>query len=499
MNLVSTDKNALNNIYSNIVESFDGNIGNCVLLLGPELAINNKGVRHKDYFRKLSKKHPDIIEKYFEEENLFSFKEEVSLRPISREIKDFYKNVGDTILLEKIARIKFPLIINFSPDAALTKVFEQNDIDYIEDHFSRSTVPNNNLEKPTKQKPVVYNIFGSIEADGSLILDHGHMHKALEKLLAERSLPDNLEAYLQNANTYIFLGFNYESWYYQLLCHRLNVKTPERYSILSTPDCRHNDYTNRIMGKHFRMDFTGESPEVTIDRIISTCEESDLNNTSVLREIKIGGKYSLVFSYAWRKKGADSKFHIENIVDWLESEIDTNKACSFNVFRDKKDLSFGDNLKEFMNALSQCKTIVQVVSDEYLKSRNCMYEAVQIHKNKGDNKIYRMLLKEDEKDQFNEARIIEYKNYWKKLYEEGIGQIEQSTSDPIEKGKAIAKWTPVLEIHEFLPTFFEDLLDNMHLVILKGDFKIERNDAVVLKRAKSEIILEKICGEGTTQ
>lgn len=493
MSSTSIENNPLNSIYNNIIESFDGNIGHCVLLLGPELAVNQEGVGYKMFFKELSERLGDTIEIYFEEENLFAFKEGISDRQVKREIKNFYKTVGDFRLLEKIARIKFPLIINFSPDLALNKVFKENEIEFFEDHFSKSTVANNSLEKPTKQRPVLYNIFGSIEAEGSLILNHGHMHEALEKLLAERSLPDNMEAFLRNANTYIFLGFNYESWYYQLLCHRLNIKTSEQYSILSTPDCRHNDYTNRIMGKHFRMDFTGEPPIKTIDRIIETCEESSMANSDVLREIKIGGRYSLVFSYAWKQKEEGAQLHIENIVDWLENELTLNEECAHNVFRDKKNLNFGDNLGAFMDALSQCETIVQVISDAYLKSKNCMYEAQKISENQNGNRVYRILLKETENEQFDAQKIEEYKAYWKQQYDSGMKHIKENIDDAIEQGKAMGELKPILKIYEFIPQFFADLFENIHLVVFKNDFQVV-NELAILEKEKAAIILEEICG-----
>ena len=444
MGVVEPDTDYLNIVYQDIVDSFDGKIGNCILLLGPELAVNDQGIDYKTYFKNLSQNHVETIEKYFEDENLFAFQDGVSPRRVIPKIKNFYKTVGNKDLLNKIAQIKFPLIINFSPDLALRQVFEINRIDFTPGHFSRSTVSNNSLEKPSKDKPILYNILGSIDADGSLILDHGHMHQALEKLLAERSLPDNIEAFLKNANTYVFLGFNYESWYYQLLCHRLNIKTEEHYSILSTPDCRDNDYTNRIMGKHFRMDFTGESALNTINRIINTCRKSTLDNSTVLRKTK----YGLSFSYAWKDKD-DPKVNRETIVDYLEKEIRKSEQLTHHIFRDKLDLMVGDNLKDFMDAISECPIVIQVVSNTYLKSKNCMYEALKIHKNSGNGEVYKFYVKENENDR---VVLNDIRDHWKKVYDEESEKIVGESEDKLQQDRERVKrldW--IREIIEFIP------------------------------------------------
>ena len=52
---------------------------------------------------------------YFENENLFSFNDEAALKNTRRLVREFYKNSGDKGLLEMIARIRFPLIINVCP------------------------------------------------------------------------------------------------------------------------------------------------------------------------------------------------------------------------------------------------------------------------------------------------------------------------------------------------------------------------------------------------
>ena len=73
-------------------------------------------------------------------------------------------------------------------------------------------------------------------------------------------------------------------------------------------------------------------------------------------------------SYAW---GGDS----EAIVDRLDLAL---QAKGLTIVRDKRDLGFKGRIQDFMIQLSQGAGIIVVLSDHYLKSRNCMFELLQI-------------------------------------------------------------------------------------------------------------------------
>lgn len=76
-------------------------------------------------------------------------------------------------------------------------------------------------------------------------------------------------------------------------------------------------------------------------------------------------------SYAW---GGES----EQIVDQLDQAF---QAKGITIVRDKRDLGFKGQIKEFMKEIGRGKAVVVVISEKYLKSENCMFELVQIAKN----------------------------------------------------------------------------------------------------------------------
>ena len=46
--------------------------------------------------------------------------------------------------------------------------------------------------------------------------------------------------------------------------------------------------------------------------------------------------------------------------------------------RDRKEIGYKDSIVDFMNELAEQKHIILLLSDNYFKSENCMYELVSI-------------------------------------------------------------------------------------------------------------------------
>src|SRR5215510_7351524 len=102
---------------STIVNSLEAN--RCVLILGPDLyvkEINGKPLERKQFFSDLEKQINSCI--YFPNEDVFEIEQKDSW-DLKGKINTFYSNGGDYSLMELISSIKFPLILNASPDNSL--------------------------------------------------------------------------------------------------------------------------------------------------------------------------------------------------------------------------------------------------------------------------------------------------------------------------------------------------------------------------------------------
>lgn len=105
----------------------------------------------------------------------------------------------------------------------------------------------------------------------------------------------------------------------------------------------------------------------------STDEESqdeDVKSPSLKFVAEPRREPTYAVSYAWNDESDDGKDR-ERLVDEFCNQA---KARGVVVLRDKTELGLGDDLRDFMDRISQAERIALFLSDRYLKSANCMYE-----------------------------------------------------------------------------------------------------------------------------
>lgn len=103
------------------------------------------------------------------------------------------------------------------------------------------------------------------------------------------------------------------------------------------------------------------------------------------------------------------------------------------LVRDIRDVAFKESFKEFMQKIRDTNFALLVVSDEFLKSRNCMYEVIEFLKEKDfKEKFLPVVLDGVSLDPKGKAK---YQKYWKKEYDElveiadGLAPEERVTQD----------------------------------------------------------------------
>lgn len=455
----------------------------CALILGPELAVNDSGVGYKKFFKNLMKDEKNGAY-YFHDENLFHFNNDSNLeRRKKYKIKEFYKNVGDKVLLEMIARIRFPLIINVCPDDSLYRILKEKGEQNITFEYFSAKIPQYDLDstqnhnKPSPNTPIIYNIFGSIKKDQSLVLTYRDLFDTIEHLIPEGSLPNHIESYLKNTSTFIFLGFTFDSWYYQLVCHKLRIfEKGTRKPTLTTSS---TSIFNHVMLNHFEMIFTKENPTQSIERITRLCQEKEYNH--LLRDQLTFDNLSLFISYAWGDEESSS-------ADWatitsLIKKFFKEKNISVQFLVDRDTLTYGDSIDSFMTRIGQGKSVVQVISDKYLKSVYCMTEALRISLyeddgNKNFSRIFQI--------RWNDIQEIEvYKEYWKNRFNEVFERIDKTISDPVERQKIKNEHMIYLDIHDYIETFHKSIKDKIGLNIAKEDFALITEGELSLKEKKN--------------
>jgi len=122
-------------------------------------------------------------------------------------------------------------------------------------------------------------------------------------------------------------------------------------------------------------------------------KNSDLTSPDNSKEIFI--------SYAW---GGES----EKLVNELDQAIQDR---GISLIRDKYYLNYTDSIKSFMERIGKGKGIVVVISEKYLKSKNCMFELTQIASNQDfRDRIFPIVL--SDANIYDSNKKAEYYKYW---------------------------------------------------------------------------------------
>ncbi len=106
------------------------------------------------------------------------------------------------------------------------------------------------------------------------------------------------------------------------------------------------------------------------DELLSIARRLEGREADKKAEKEVAGG-EVFISYAW---GGES----EKCVNQLDEAFRTN---GITIIRDKRNLGFKGQIKEFMEKLGRSKAVIVVISEKYLKSESCMFELVQIAKN----------------------------------------------------------------------------------------------------------------------
>lgn len=122
-------------------------------------------------------------------------------------------------------------------------------------------------------------------------------------------------------------------------------------------------------------------------------------------------RHEVYISYAW---GGESEIIVTEICQQLQN----NKV---KYYIDKKDIAYKDSIREFEERLGAGDYVILVVSDKFLKSKDCMYEFLQI-KNAGNiyERIFPIVL-EDAKIYDPNDRI-----YYIKYWEEKVKELDEN-------------------------------------------------------------------------
>ncbi|AFY35332.1 toll/interleukin-1 receptor domain-containing protein [Calothrix sp. PCC 7507] len=132
------------------------------------------------------------------------------------------------------------------------------------------------------------------------------------------------------------------------------------------------------------------------------------SNESPKHRLPESQKKEVFISYTWRDEQSPK------VVAQIEQAF---QETDIKIIRDSNTVGYKGRFQEFMQRLSRGKCVIVVISDEYLKSPNCMYEMVEIEKN-GEmyDRIFPIFLADAQIH--DPVQALKYIGYWENKTQE---------------------------------------------------------------------------------
>lgn len=194
----------------------------------------------------------------------------------------------------------------------------------------------------------------------------------------------------------------------------------------------------------------------------------------------------IFISYSWANK---------DIADMIDEKF---SKMGIKLTKDERDLKFKESIKEFMQSIGKHDYVIMLISDSYLKSSNCMYEVMEVMRDRQykDRILFILLRDEDKKyykdyesrmkndEEFKNLKIgtniysplgrIEYVKYWERKQEELENEIKK-IKDDINKIQYLQELKRIRSILENINDFMDllsDLKSETLDSLIKSDFKV---------------------------
>ncbi len=149
----------------------------------------------------------------------------------------------------------------------------------------------------------------------------------------------------------------------------------------------------------------------------------------------------IFLSYSWANKD-------------IANEIDNDFiAVGITFRRDARDIGYTKSIKEFMQSIQKSDFVVMLISDEYIRSENCMYEVMELlGAHEFEKRILPVLLNETKI--YNRPEQEKYYDYWKEKMDDA-----KRIAAKHPHGKTIEDKKKIENIYNSLPLFFERITD----------------------------------------
>ena len=182
------------------------------------------------------------------------------------------------------------------------------------------------------------------------------------------------------------------------------------------------------------------------------------------------------------------------IADLIEEKLISKLSEKIKITRYTKDVNYRESFKNFMNSISEHDFVITIVSDAYLKSQPCMYEAGELIKdNNFAKKILFVVISDNERKYYkptfrnksigakiySDENQIKYVTYWERQYKNHEKNLEKINSNSA-KISTMQKMAEIKKIIDYDIRKFMDYLADSNGKTFEEFFSNSFRDFIVL-------------------
>ena len=141
-------------------------------------------------------------------------------------------------------------------------------------HYAKLSAPAE-IEAPSKERPLIYNLFGSIEDESSLILTHRDLVQFIFSIIRDFRLPDILRDMVSKARYFVFLGFDFDKWYLQLLLNLFHLSRGRLSQAAEPPDLTPAELRD-FYARNYGLEFVNTGVAEYVQELYEHCRDEGM-------------------------------------------------------------------------------------------------------------------------------------------------------------------------------------------------------------------------------
>ncbi|MEH2337791.1 COR domain-containing protein [Nostoc sp.] len=296
-------------------------------------------------------------------------------------------------------------IVETHPSIEQQKLVWKNGVVLNKDQTRAEIIENYN------QREIKIRVAGNRKKELMVVITHEleKIHNSYESLQYQTLVPCNCETCKNLPTPY---SYSLDSLKKRLDANRYQIECENSYEMV--------DVRRLIDDVMFQPDRPDKELNPQVAQLQKELERK--RDESLTHRLQDSNQKQVFISYTWRDK--ESKTLVEKIEQAFE-------AKGIKILRDSNEIGYKERFKEYMQRLSRGICVILVISDQYLKSENCMYELVEISKN-GNlyQRIFPIILADA--NIFNPIERIKYIEYWEEKIKELNAAFKKVDADNLQ-------------------------------------------------------------------